>query len=87
MARSIDQIEPVVLASAAVEHLDRVALDGYSLLLLKVHVIEDLILHVAFAERSGELQQPVGQGALAVVDMRDYAKVAYVLHFHIRRQR
>ena len=87
MARSIDQIEPVVLASAAVEHLDRVALDGYSLLLLKVHVIEDLVLHVAFAERSGELQQPVGQGALAVVDMRDYAKVAYVLHFHIRRQR
>ena len=80
VARGVDEVQPVGLASAVVEHLYRVALDGDALLLLEVHVVEDLVLHVAFAERPGEFQQPVGKRALAVVDMRYYAEVPDVFH-------
>ncbi len=83
MARSVDQVELVLLPLAGVDHLDGVALDGYALFSLEIHVVKDLILHVTGSEGSGQLKQPVGQGALAVVNMRYDAKVSYVLHLHI----
>ena len=37
----------------------------------QVHVVEDLLLEFAFGDRTRAHEQPVGQGALAVVDMCD----------------
>ena len=64
-----------------VDHLDGVALDRDALLLLQVHVVQDLVLHVARRERLGELQQAVRQGALPMVDVRDDTEVPNVLHW------
>ena len=87
MARSVDEVQPVLLPVTPVDHLYRMALYGDSLLLLEVHVVEDLVLHVPRSEGVGKFQKPVGKGALAVVDMCDDAKVANVLHFHNRAQK
>ena len=61
-------------------HLDSVALDGDTLLLLKVHRVEDLILHVAGCQGICNLQHPVRQGTLTVVDMGYDAKISCLLH-------
>ena len=81
MARGVDEVEPVRLALVLVHHLDRVALDRDALLLFQVHVVQDLVFHIARTERPGELQQAVRQGALPVVDVRDDAEVPNVAHF------
>ena len=47
-------------------------------LALQIHVVQHLLLHVAVGDGAGDLQQPVGQGALAVVDMGDDAEIADV---------
>ena len=41
---------------------------------LQIHRIEQLVLLIAFRDRSGALQQTVGEGRLAMVNMRDDAK-------------
>lgn len=75
MAGSIDEVEIVFLTLVHVLHLDGMALNGYSLLLLQVHVIEDLVLHIPVGKGLGEFQKTVGEGALAMVDMGDNAKI------------
>ena len=80
MAGSVDEVELVLLALIIIEHLDRMALDRDALLLLEVHVVEDLVLHVTGAEGAGELQQAVGERALAVVNMGYDAEVSDVFH-------
>ena len=44
-------------------------LDGDAALALDVHRIEDLLLHISGGDVAAELDQPVRQGALAVVDV------------------
>ena len=39
-------------------------------------------VHVAVGDGAGQLQQTVGQGGFAVVDMRDDAKIADVVGVH-----
>ena len=80
MAGRINQIEPVNLPVPDVIHLDGVTLDGNALLLLQVHVVQDLIFHFPVAQRTGEFQKTVCQGGLAMVDVCDDAKVADILH-------
>ena len=46
-------------------------LDGDAALALEVHGVEDLGLHLARLERTGELEKTVGQRRLAVVDVGD----------------
>src|SRR2546425_807810 len=48
-------------------------------LAFQVHGVQDLILHVARADRARELEQPVGEGRFAVVDVGDDAEVAHPL--------
>jgi len=57
-----------------------VALDGDAALALKVHVVQCLILHVPLVDGFGMFQQAVGEGAFAVVNVRDDAEVADMLH-------
>ena len=57
-------------------------LDGDAALALKVHGVEDLGLHLARGQRAGELEEPVGESGLAVVDVRDDREVADVTWIH-----
>src|SRR5699024_3480037 len=51
-------------------------LDGDAALAFDVHPIEVLRAHAAFVEDTRELQHPIGQCRLPVVDVRDDAEVA-----------
>jgi hypothetical protein len=57
------------------------ALDGDAALLLQVHVVKHLILHLTLRDGVGVFQKTVGQRALAMVDVGDYAEIAYTIHF------
>ena len=54
------------------------ALDGDTALTLEVHIVE----HLSFGNLYGlrTLQQSVGEGRFAMVDVGDDAEVAYMLH-------
>ena len=56
----------------------RLRLDGDAALALDIHRVEDLFLHLAFFDRTGALNQPVGKRRLAMVDMGDDREVADV---------
>ena len=62
-------------------------LDGDAALALDVHRIEHLVVELALRHRPAAQQQPVGQRALAVVDMGDDREIAdqrQVGHFTLR---
>ena len=81
VARSVDQIQCETLTvGPLVVHPDRMALDGDTPLLLELHGVEHLGAHLLGGERTGPLEQAVRQGALAVVDVGDDAKVACLFH-------
>ncbi len=75
VAGRIDEIELVLLPIVRVLHRDRVGLDRDAALALQVHRVEHLLLHLAAAHRAGQFQQPIGQRALAVVDVGDDREV------------
>ena len=75
MARSVYKVQDIVFSTAMEVHLDSVAFDGYATFLLELHVVEDLVLHVALRHRGGILQKTVGQRALAVGDDAEVADV------------
>ena len=56
--------------------------DGDTPLPLQVHRIEQLIVHIARRDRAGPMQQPIGQGGLAVIDMGDDTEVSYMRYIH-----
>ena len=83
VAGGVDQVELVSFAVLGrVHHAHRVGLDGDAAFALQVHGIEDLGLHLARGQRSGQLQQAVGQRGFAVVDVRDDREIADVSGVH-----
>jgi hypothetical protein len=77
VAGRVDQVEEVVLPILrAVDHANGMALDGDAALALEIHGVEYLLAHLLVGERTGVLQQTVGERRLTVVDVRDDAKVA-----------
>ena len=78
MTRSVDKVQCIgLVVLRLVRHLNGVQLDRDASLLFKLHIVEDLIgLHFAGGDGSGALQQPVGDGLLTVIDMRDDAEVS-----------
>ena len=81
VSRSVNQIEGIRLpVGVLVLHLDSVALDRDAPLALQVHIVQGLLLNIAVTDRTGELQQPVGQGRFPVVDVGNDAKIADVFH-------
>src|SRR5208283_3384772 len=88
-ARSVNQVEDVSFpVLGGVIHPHRLSLDGDAALALQFHVVEELSLRFALAQRSGGLQEPVRQRRLPVVDVGDDAKVTNVgvLGGHGRRR-
>jgi hypothetical protein len=73
----INQVEDVGLAvRRLVLHARGLELDGDAPLPLQFHVVQELLLHVTGSHRSGVLQQAIGQGRFAVVDVGNDAEVA-----------
>ena len=72
----VDEMEDM----AVVEDPDVLGLDGDPPLPLYVHGVEVLLPHQPRIDRPGDLEDPVGQGGLAVVDVADDREVADVLN-------
>ncbi len=53
--------------------------DGDATLPLEIHVIEDLRLHVAGSNSVRQLEKPVGQCRLSMVDVGNDGKIADIL--------
>ena len=84
MAGGINQVEDVELTiGGRVFHPGRLELDRDAALPLQVHVVEELLLHVPGRHRAGGLQQPVGQGRFAVVDVGNDAEIADPLNGNV----
>ena len=75
VAGGVDQVEDV----AGVHDPDVLGLDGDPPLPLDVHGVEVLLPHEAGVDGPGDLENAVGQGRLAVVDMADDGEVANLL--------
>ena len=81
VARRVDQVQVKDLAvGGLVLDSDRLRLDRDPALALEVHRVEHLRLHFRRVDRPGDLEDPVGQGRLAVVDVGDDREVADVVH-------
>jgi hypothetical protein len=73
----VDQVEGVLVPVAGlVEHANGAGLDGDALLAFEVHGVEHLGGDIAFGDGASALQQPIGKGGLAVIDMGNDAEVA-----------
>src|SRR5699024_936463 len=80
MARGVDQVQLIGLAvPGGVVHGDGPGLDGDAAFPLDVHIVQDLVGHGPLVHALGQLQDAVGQGGFAVVDVRDDAEIADVL--------
>ena len=83
MAWGVEQVELVGLAILrGIHHADGVGFDGDAALAFEVHGVEDLGLHLARGQRSGQFEQAVGERGLAMVDVRDDREVSDVLGIH-----
>ena len=72
----VDQVEdPVLPVLAPVVERDGAGLDRDAALLLDRVVVEDLLAHLAGGQRPGDLEDPVGEGRLPVVDVGDDREV------------
>ena len=80
VAGRVDQVEDVALPVDA----DVLGLDRDAPLALEVHRVEVLRPHVAGVDGAGELEDAVGERALAVVDVGDDREVADAGEVHGR---
>lgn len=77
MPRSINQVERIAL----VLHLDSMAFDSDTAFFLQVHIVQNLVLHIAFVHRACYLQHTIRQRTFAVVDVCNDAKIPYLIHY------
>ena len=75
MARGVDQMQHVIGAIDVPRQPHVLGLDGDAAFPLDVHPVQVLRTHVTLGDDAGELQHPVGQRGLAVVDVGDDAEV------------
>ena len=78
VAGRVDQVEDVALPVDA----DVLGLDRDAPLALEIHRVEVLRAHVAGVDGAGDLEDPVGQRRLAVVDVGDDREVADAGEIH-----
>lgn len=80
MAGGVNEVEKINLAiTGPILQCGRLGLDGDTPLTLQIHRVEHLLLHLAIGESSTDLDDPVGQGALSMVDMGNDGKVSNIL--------
>ena len=79
MAGRVDEVQLVDFSVVRrIRHAHGVCFDRDAALPLQVHRIEHLRLHLARRERTGQLEQAIGQSGLAMIDMGDDGEVADV---------
>ena len=78
VTRGVDQVDDVVVPGQP----NRLELDRDSPLPLQVHRVEVLGPHVSGVDGPRQLEHPIGQRRLAVVDVGDDRRVAYAVEFH-----
>ena len=77
VAWGVDEVDLVDVAIfGLVVHGDGMGLDRDAAFALQVHGVEHLLLHFALSNRASHLQEAVGNGRLAMVDMGDDGKIA-----------
>jgi hypothetical protein len=77
VARRVHQVELVGLAILGrIVEANGLRLDGDAALALDIHGIEDLLLHLAQRDVAAQLDQPIREGRLAVIDMGDDREIA-----------
>ena len=76
MARRVDKVQRPLAVGPVVEQAHGLRLDGDAPFALELHGVQDLVHPVSFGDGIRDVQEPVGQGALAVVYVRDYAEIA-----------
>ena len=77
MARRVDEVQLVELAVlGAIVEAHGLRLDGDAALPLDIHGIEHLLLHLPRGQAPAELDQPVGEGGFAVIDMGDDGEIS-----------
>ena len=84
MSRSINEVKCVVFSIDRIIHLNGMAFDSNAAFALQVHIVKDLVLHFLGANGLCELEQSVGQGTLAVIDVSNYTEVSYIFHLFIK---
>ncbi len=85
VAGRVDQVQVVGLpVGGRVLDPHRLRLDRDPALALEVHRVEHLGLHFLRVDGAGDLEDAVGQGRLAVVDVGDDREVADVVHRRVR---
>ena len=83
VTRRINQIELVLVAVLrGVMKANALRFNSDAAFALEVHGVEHLLVHFALRKRAGHLQQAVRERGLAVIDVRDDAKIAYELRVH-----
>ena len=76
MPRRVDQVEGILLpVLRLIYNTHSLGLYCDSALTLQVHIVQDLLLHLAAGQRAGMLNQTVRQRRLAVVNMRNNTKI------------
>ena len=81
VAGRVDEVQHVLAAvGAGPGQPDGLALDRDAALALDVHPVQVLGAHVPLADDAGELQHPVRQGGLPMIDVRDDAEVPDDVH-------
>ena len=82
MARRVNQIQLIDLSILRlVVQLHSAGLDGDAPFPLQIHVVQQLVFHLALGDRPALFQQPVRQGGLAVVNVGDDGKIADIALF------
>ncbi len=77
VAGRVDEVELVDLPVRSGEvQADRLRLDRDPALALDVHLVEELRAHLALGERTGDLEDAVGERGFSVIDVRDDREIA-----------
>ena len=87
MPRRINQIERVSLAILRfIFHLDSMQLNGDAALLLKLHIVQNLIeFHLTFSDRAGAFEKTIGDCRLTVIYVCDYAEISDMFHLRVNK--
>ena len=75
MAGGVDQVQNVVGVTDAPWQPNVLRLDGDPALPLDIHPVEVLGAHIPVGDHTGQLQHPVGQRRLPVINVSDDAEV------------
>jgi hypothetical protein len=79
VARGVDKVELVFSAvGGSIVELDGAGFYRYPALALEVHIVEDLVLHLARRYRARKLEHAVGESGFTVIYMGYDAEIPYI---------